>query len=154
MFQLIYPKYLFTWTIVREALRGELARPHFIKSLYKFFINVGLNTEDTYDQSSDCIVHARHLYESHLSVFREELESFHGEAVLGESISNFLFSHSSTENTFIIITKHYSDVNFQKLVYTLAWSIMPFGASLTEYLINARSSLVDRCFDNSSSLVF
>lgn len=47
----------------------------------------------TYDQRSHGIVHVRHLYESHLPVLREELEGFHGEAVLGESILDLFLSY-------------------------------------------------------------
>lgn len=51
----------------------------------------------TYDQCSHGIVHVRHLYESHLPVLREELEGFHGEAVLGESFLDLLLSYRSSE---------------------------------------------------------
>jgi len=51
----------------------------------------------TYDQRSYGIVHIRHLYESHLSVLREELESFHGEAILGESILDLFLRYRSPE---------------------------------------------------------
>jgi len=51
----------------------------------------------TYDQRSYGIIHVRHLYESHLSVLREELEGFHGEAVLGESILNLFLRYRSPE---------------------------------------------------------
>lgn len=51
----------------------------------------------TYDQRSHGIVHVRHLYESHLPVLREELEGFHGEAVLGESIFDLFLRYRSPE---------------------------------------------------------
>jgi len=51
----------------------------------------------TYDQRSYGIVHVRHLYESHLPVLREELEGFHGEAILGKSFLDLLFSYRSSE---------------------------------------------------------
>lgn len=51
----------------------------------------------TYDQRSHGIVHVRHLYESHFPVLREELEGFHGEAVLGESILDLLLRYRSPE---------------------------------------------------------
>lgn len=51
----------------------------------------------TYDQRSHGIVHVRHLYESHLPVLREELEGFHGEAVLGKSFLDLFFSYRSSE---------------------------------------------------------
>lgn len=51
----------------------------------------------TYDQRSHGIVHVRHLYESHLPVLREELEGFHGEAVLGESILDLFLRYRSPE---------------------------------------------------------
>lgn len=51
----------------------------------------------TYDQRSHGIVHVRHLYESHLPVLREELEGFHSEAVLGESILDLLLRYRSSE---------------------------------------------------------
>lgn len=52
---------------------------------------------DTHDQSSDSIIHAGHLYKRHFPVFREELESLHGEAILSESISDFFFGYSITK---------------------------------------------------------
>lgn len=51
----------------------------------------------TYDQRSYSIVHVRHLYKSHFPVLREELEGFHGETVLGESILDLLLRHRSPE---------------------------------------------------------
>lgn len=51
----------------------------------------------TYDQRSYGIVHVGHLYESHFPVLREELEGFHGEAVLGESILDLFLSYRSPE---------------------------------------------------------
>jgi len=49
----------------------------------------------TYDQRSYSIVHIGHLYESHFPILREELEGFHGEAVLGESILDLFLSYCS-----------------------------------------------------------
>jgi len=98
----------------------------------------------TYDQRSHGIVHVRHLYESHLSVLREELKSFHSEAVLSESILDFFLRYRSSERVnWMSLSPREAARNIICIIVRL----------LTECLINAGSSSADRCSDSFSSQV-
>lgn len=46
-----------------------------------------------FDESSDGIVYRGQLHESHLSVFREELESLNSQTLRRESLSQFKLFH-------------------------------------------------------------
>lgn len=100
----------------------------------------------TYDQRSHGIVHVRHLYESHFPVLREELEGFHGEAVLGECILDLFLRYRSPRKSKLNVAKPSGEECGAKYAGVV-------DGLLTECWINAGSRSADRYFDNSSSRV-